>query len=237
MNELYITALGLGFAGSFHCLGMCGPIALAIQGGSTSGPRLVFDRLSYNLGRAFTYSLLGAFAGLIGQGLSWMVGYQVYLTLFLAVMMVCFGIFSVNPDRLLKLVPFLGEWFQFVRKQLGKHMRQAKWHTFFSIGILNGFLPCGLVYMAMMTALSTGDVFEGMGFMFAFGLGTIPMMFAVAVAGQFIETKVRNNVRKIYPILFLLMGGLLFLRAYKIHESSKALEGKEPTEQVEMKCH
>lgn len=236
MTELYLTALGLGFAGSFHCLGMCGPIALAIQGGKTSGAKLVVDRLLYNLGRAFTYGLLGAFAGLIGHGLSWLIGYQVYLTLFLAVMMIVFGVFTVNPDKLLKLIPFLGEWFQFVRKQLGKFMRQAKWHTFFSIGIMNGFLPCGLVYMAMLTALSTGSVTEGMGYMFAFGLGTIPMMFAVAIAGQFIETKVRNNVRKIYPVLFLAMGVLLLWRAYNIHQSSQGIDTK-PADQVEMKCH
>lgn len=236
MGELYLTALGLGFAGSFHCLGMCGPIALAIQGGNVSGPKVILDRLLYNLGRAFTYSLLGAFAGLIGHGLSWLVGYQVYLTLFLGMMMIAFGVFSVNPDKLLKLIPFLGDWFQFVRKQLGKFMRQAKWHTFFSIGVLNGFLPCGLVYMAMITALSTGNVTEGMGYMFAFGLGTIPMMFAVAVAGQFIETKVRNNVRKIYPVLFLAMGGLLLWRAYNIHQSSQEMKDK-PADQVEMKCH
>ncbi|ANQ51131.1 sulfite exporter TauE/SafE family protein [Flammeovirga sp. MY04] len=236
MNELYLTALGLGFAGSFHCLGMCGPIALAIQGGQTSGPKLFLDRLLYNLGRAITYGFLGAIAGLIGHGLSWLVGYQVYLTVFLAVMMIAFGIFTINPDKLLNMVPFLGGWFQWIRKQLGKFMRDAKWYNFFTIGVLNGFLPCGLVYMAMIAALSTGNAFEGMSYMIAFGMGTIPMMFGVAVAGQFLEAKVRSKVKKIYPVLFLAMGALLMMRAYNIHESSKELAEK-PMEQVEMKCH
>ncbi|WP_281613392.1 sulfite exporter TauE/SafE family protein [Flammeovirga sp. SubArs3] len=236
MNELYITALGMGFAGSFHCLGMCGPIALAIQGGKSQGPQQIFDRLLYNFGRATTYTLLGGFAGLLGQGLSWLVGYQVYLTAFLGVMMLAFGVFAVNPDKLLSFIPFLGGWFQFVRKQLGKFLRNAKWYNFFSIGIMNGFLPCGLVYMAMIAALSTSSISEGMSYMFMFGLGTIPMMFAVAVAGQFIETKVRNQVRRIYPVLFLAMGSLLLLRAYNIHQSSQQMTDK-PMEEVEMKCH
>lgn len=198
---------------------MCGPIAMALHKGGGSPLRLLSERLLYNLGRTATYTLLGLAAGGLGQALVWVVGYQVYLTALLGVGMLLMGLFSANPDRWLLRFPALGGLFTGVRKALGSWMRKAGLHTFFTIGLLNGFLPCGLVYVALGNAIAMGSFAEGARYMLAFGLGTLPLMFAAAVAGEYIQLRWRDAVRKLYPVVFALMGLLLCWRAYQIGTS------------------
>ncbi|MEN7546407.1 sulfite exporter TauE/SafE family protein [Rapidithrix thailandica] len=229
------TAFLLGMMGSFHCLGMCGPIALAIQGKTQNTWKLLIERLLYNLGRAFTYSLLGAIAGLIGQSLAFVLGYQLYITFLLGVFMLCVGLFAINPDHLLSRLPLIGSWMNWVRQQLGLYLKKAGFSTYFTIGMLNGFLPCGLVYMGLTGALASGNALNGMGYMFLFGLGTLPMMFSVAVAGKFVQLHIRNLVKKLYPVLFIAMGVFFMYRAWHIHQQSgQLLSGRNP--QQEMLC-
>jgi len=209
---MYISAFLLGFLGSFHCLGMCGPIALTLGGGQSFGIRLIFEKVAYNFGRAITYSVLGATAGLIGQGLVWVVGYQMYISILLGVVIMSIGIFAVNPDNLLAKVPAIGNWFKTLRNLFLKFLSKGGVHTFFTLGLLNGLLPCGLVYVGLVGALSTGTLLKGMTYMFVFGFGTMPMMLLAAVMGKFINVKFRNTIKKTYPLLFIVMGVFLIFR-------------------------
>lgn len=231
------TAFVLGFVGSFHCLGMCGPIAMALHGKDASKSKIVAERLLYNLGRALTYTLMGAFAGVLGKGLTWVVGYQVYLTVILGVLLVLIGVFSLNPEKFLLKIPLIGQWFTFVRKQLGQFMREAGWHSFFTIGLMNGFLPCGLVYMALVNAVAIGTVSGGATYMLMFGLGTLPLMLGVAIAGEFVNTNYRSYVKRLYPMVFVLMGGILLWRAYNVGTSSNITDKAVTSSEQEIICH
>ncbi|MEH0158514.1 sulfite exporter TauE/SafE family protein [Limibacter armeniacum] len=233
------TAFILGFVGSFHCLGMCGPIAMAMQGkqGNHNHWHTVLERLLYNLGRSVTYALLGGIAGLLGKSLVWLIGYQVYIAAILGVMLLLVGLFSVNPETFLMKIPVLGSWFGVVRKQLGKLLREAGLHNFFTIGLLNGFLPCGLVYMALVNAVAIGSMTQGMSYMLMFGIGTMPLMLSAALAGQFVSMNFRNHVKRLYPYVFVLMGGLLIFRAYNVGTSSNITDDMTLSNKTEMICH
>ncbi len=212
---MYWAALILGFFGSFHCLGMCGPIALALNGGQPPGGRVVVERVLYNLGRAVTYSLLGASAGLLGKGLVLVAGYHAYLSLVLGGGLVLVGLFAANPEKFLAKTPFVAGWFKALRTMLAGYLNKNGIQAFFMVGLLNGLLPCGLVYMGLVGAVATGGFFEGMAYMLVFGLGTFPAMLAVALAGSFFSLKSRGMVKKIYPALFVGLGIFLMLRGYQ----------------------
>ncbi len=213
---MYIAALLTGFLGSFHCLGMCGPIALALNGGQGVRWQAILERLLYNFGRAFTYALLGAIVGFLGQSLVWVVGYQVYISWVLGVFLILAGIFAIDPDRLLVKIPGMHSWLQQLRQMLGKYLNKGGKSTFFTLGVINGLLPCGLVYMGLAGALATGSLPDGMLYMFIFGLGTMPALLFVSFAGKFINKHLRGKMRKLYPVMFVALGLFIIFRASNI---------------------
>ncbi len=210
---MYIAALLTGFLGSFHCLGMCGPIALALNGGQGAQWKAILERILYNLGRACTYSILGAAVGLLGQSLIWITGYQVYISWVLGIFLILAGVFAIDPDRMLVKLPWMNQWLHQLRQLLSKYITKGGTQTFFTLGLLNGFLPCGLVYMGLAGALATGTLANGMLYMFIFGLGTMPAMLFVSVAGKFINKHLRGKMRKLYPIMFIALGFFIIFRA------------------------
>ncbi|GAA4827424.1 sulfite exporter TauE/SafE family protein [Algivirga pacifica] len=230
------TALLLGAVGSLHCVGMCGPLALAMQGKTTSWGQVVMERLAYNMGRTLTYMVLGALAGFLGHGLVWVVGYQVYITAVLGIMLLLIGVFSVNPERYVLKIPYLGSFFQSLRKSMGKFLRKTGIHNYFTTGILNGFLPCGLVYMAMFNAVALGNSWEGAMYMLMFGLGTTPLMLVVTIAGHSLKSKVAPILRKLYPAVFIIMGSMLVWRAYNIGTAETIANPIEANESG-VQCH
>ncbi|PWJ41004.1 sulfite exporter TauE/SafE family protein [Sediminitomix flava] len=210
------SAFILGLFGSFHCVGMCAPIALAIRGKNRQPFFLFTDKLLYNLGRITTYAFLGNIAGILGQSLVWIVGYQVYISALLGVGFILMGVFSSNPDQIINKVPFFKSFVKTIQNTMALKLQGASWDTHFFLGVLSGFLPCGLVYAALAAALTTSTALEGMAYMALFGLGTLPLMLLVSVAGQLISVQWRNRIRKIYPFLFILIGFVMIWRAYAI---------------------
>lgn len=208
------SAVLLGFFGSFHCAGMCGPIALALPTGGSSLWSRVGGKLLYNLGRVLTYSLMGAIIGFFGRALM-LVADQVYFSYALGVILILLGIFAVNLDKLVMRFGVLNRFYVWLQSVLGKLLGRRQASSLFVVGVLNGFLPCGLVYMALLGAVASGDQWSGMLYMAAFGLGTFPMMLGLSLAGNYLSMKWRNRIRKIYPILFVLMGILLIVRAWQ----------------------
>ncbi|MBN8621824.1 MAG: sulfite exporter TauE/SafE family protein [Flavobacteriales bacterium] len=212
---LIISAIGLGFASGFHCIGMCGPIALSMGLTKKQATNYYLQNLTYQFGRIFTYSLLGALLGIVGQGFE-MAGFQQYLTIAVGILLILMAIFSFGGNDFASKIPFLSKFLLKVKMNLGKLLQKADYRSRFTTGILNGFLPCGMVYMALTASLAAGGIWQGASFMALFGLGTLPFMFAVVLLGNLMTTAFRIKILKFVPVLMIVLGGLFILRGLEI---------------------
>lgn len=205
------TALALGFLGSLHCAGMCGPIAMALPRQSASRFYIAFNSLFYNLGRTFTYALIGLFFGLIGESLR-LAGWQSGLSVAMGILFVVFAFFAFDFEKRLLGFSFLNRFYGWIQVRLGAFLRTHAGRNAFFIGLLNGFLPCGLVYAAVFGAISAGSMLNSVLFMAFFGLGTIPLMFSIGFFGQWLSAKWRSRLRSLIPAFLTVVGLLLIAR-------------------------
>lgn len=213
--SILISAFVLGIMGSFHCAGMCGPIAIALplHGNSVGGK--IFGGTLYNLGRTITYGIMGALFGLLGQGVA-MIGFQQKISIIMGALM----IISVLFPRLFKNQYSMSEsWFSVVGKlksSIGNMFSIRSYPSLFFIGMLNGLLPCGLVYMAIAGAIGTGSVGLGTLYMILFGLGTIPMLLGISLAGNLLSLAVRKRINKLIPVMVVVVGIFFILRGLSL---------------------
>ncbi|CAM2782420.1 sulfite exporter TauE/SafE family protein [Chryseobacterium flavum] len=212
---LIISAVALGFASGFHCIGMCGPIALSMGLTKKQAANFYLQNLTYQFGRIFTYSLLGALLGIIGQGFE-MAGFQKYLTIIAGVLLIIMALFSFGGKDFASKLPFLSKFLYTVKSNLGRLLQKADYRSRFSTGILNGFLPCGMVYMALTASLAGGGIWQGALYMALFGLGTLPFMFAVVLVGNLMNQAFRIKVLKAVPVIMIILGGLFILRGLEL---------------------
>lgn len=212
---LLISALTIGFLGSFHCVGMCGPIALVLPKGNGSKTKILFGRLYYNLGRVVTYMLLGIIVGFIGYAFA-VKGFQSELSVIAGIIIILFVLFANGSKHSANFTGFIGKFTAKLKQQFKKLFGNGSPLSLFSIGMLNGLLPCGFVYLALAAALATGTLTGGMIYMGLFGLGTIPTMLAVSIAGHLIGTGFQKYMRKASPIIAIALALLL------IHRGSEA---------------
>ena len=212
---ILLSALVLGLMGSFHCAGMCGPIAIALPLHGNTIPQKIFGGTLYNLGRTLTYGVMGAIFGLLGQGVE-MIGFQQKISIIMGVIMILSVIFpslfrnQYNMDK---------SWFSLVgklKKSIGKLFSVRSFSSLFFIGLLNGLLPCGLVYMAIAGAIGTGEVVLGSLYMIMFGLGTIPMMLSIAIAGNILSAAIRRKINRLIPVLVVVVGIFFILRGLSL---------------------
>ena len=208
------TALLMGFLGSFHCVGMCGPIALAIPRGHASSSRYLTGRLLYNLGRTTTYTLLGVMMGLFGEGIQFL-GWQQGLSIGLGMALLTMLLFQRWESYLIQL-PLIARALLWLRQNLGKSLQNPNLPTLFNVGILNGFLPCGFVYMALAGALSMGDLWMGVGFMAFFGLGTNPAMMGLSILKYQLPKQKLLRWQPILQGISLVIVGLLIVRGLNL---------------------
>jgi len=204
----------IGIMGSFHCLGMCGPIALALPIHHLDKYKQISYTLLYNIGRVVSYSLLGLLFGLIGKSL--FIGkYQQAFSITVGIL-ILLGAFAPKFFSLFKLKS-LDNYSKYIRSNLSKLFKKEKTKSvYFLIGIFNGLLPCGLVYFALASALISGSVLNSVAFMSMFGVATIPMMFSVSYFGKFISQKFRVTVNKLVPYFIAIMAILLVLRGLNL---------------------
>lgn len=203
------TAFSIGLVGSLHCVGMCGPIALALPYSGQSKWAMLGRILLYQFGRIATYAALGLMIGLIGKGV-FLAGFQAQLSIGLGIILLVAALFSINIESKLLRVPVIFRLNNWTKKKMGAYLGQSKPQSFAVIGLLNGLLPCGLVYMAIVGALASETIWYSAAYMVLFGLGTLPLMLATSLAGQFIKLKWRNRLRRIVPV-FLVAFALLFI--------------------------
>lgn len=215
LSEIIGIAFAMGLVGSLHCIGMCGPLAMAFpMGNRTSGGRL-FGGVLYNLGRIFTYSILGFLLGLMGD---FFITPKIQSTVSIA-----FGtsilLYLLLPSRFKKQVskkPPAQGFFLSLRKQLGNLLSSGTNTSFFGIGLLNGLLPCGMIYLALTSSFITGNAINGSFFMAAFGFGTFPAMLGVVFFGSYLNQQVRISFRKAIPVFLACMATLLVLRGLNL---------------------
>ncbi|HZR18059.1 MAG TPA: sulfite exporter TauE/SafE family protein [Verrucomicrobiae bacterium] len=203
----FFAAIFLGLVGSLHCAGMCGPLALALP--ATGRTRLGFlsGRLAYNLGRIITYCLLGVIFGLLGRTLV-LAGIQRWVSIALGVLLII-GLFSSRKLAVWRPVIILVEKLKFRMTNL---LRRRSFVSLLSLGVLNGFLPCGLVYVACAGAVATGGLVSGVEYMAGFGLGTVPLMLGIGLSGHLFPMALRLQLRKAIPVSVFLLASLLILR-------------------------
>jgi uncharacterized protein len=209
------TGLLFGFLGSFHCIGMCGPMALALPA-SRSGWGFILSRLAYNFGRIVSYSILGLLIGVFGQGLQ-LAGLQQTISVFSGILILVFLFFPSRTTS--KVSSFLGiSKFVFkVKQQLGSFLKTRTVGGFAVIGLMNGLLPCGFVYLALAASISTPSVFESSLYMALFGFGTVPAMLLLAFSGKMVSMRFRGFINRAIPYAACVIAILFILRGLSLN--------------------
>lgn len=205
----------MGFIGSFHCVGMCGPIALALPLNRQNTFTRIFSGLLYNTGRVLTYATLGMLFGLLGKGFI-IAGYQQVLSIALGSIILLFAFFPQKYAGRFSVTRYAFAFVSQVKTALGNLFKQKSYSAIFSIGVLNGLLPCGLVYLGVAGAIATGMPIKGALFMAAFGLGTLPAMLAVSIFSNLVSSHFRSRIKKAVPVFVVAMAGLLILRGLNL---------------------
>ena len=209
-NEL---AFFIGLFGSIHCIGMCGPLAFAVPVIGNKWWMIVIDRILYNFGRIVTYTLLGLLIGFIGKQL-WIYGLQQFISVISGVLIVLaaagriFKLHTTNSRLVSRLfIP--------VNKLLAYALKHHDGH--FVVGLINGLLPCGFVYLALAGAIDMPSPSASAQYMFWFGVGTFPLMLIATVGSGFITPLLRKKVNKAIPYLMLALGLWFIIRGFDIN--------------------
>ena len=204
-----------GILGSFHCVGMCGPIALALPVGRGTGLSFAAGRLLYNLGRIITYTALGALAGLLGKSLQLAV-FQQTLSVISGILILMVVVLPVALLGKFQNLTGFGNVIALLKKAIGHYFGRASAWSLGMVGILNGFLPCGFVYFALAGAISMTSVPDAMLYMFLFGLGTFPLMFILSLSGKIIQPRLRFFFNRSVPYVAGLLALLFILRGLNL---------------------
>ncbi|MEO5998225.1 MAG: sulfite exporter TauE/SafE family protein [Chitinophagaceae bacterium] len=205
-----IAGFSLGLIGSVHCIGMCGPIAISIPVSHLSPINRNVSLLVYNLGRTITYALLGLIFGFFGQAIS-LAGFQQMLSVFLGVF-ILFTVFVHYSQQKLFQPAFIKCFHQWVQSTISNLLKSSSRFGYLSLGMVNGLLPCGMVYIALAAALNYKDSIRGTFFMTMFGLGTIPLMITFSLFGFVVSLPVRNKIKKHLPLISVFIGLLFIFR-------------------------
>ncbi|MEW7289995.1 sulfite exporter TauE/SafE family protein [Aquimarina sp. 2304DJ70-9] len=233
---MLVSAIILGLLGSFHCIGMCGPIAFMLPVGRSNSTQKFFQIFLYHFGRLLAYCIIGLFFGMIGKSLN-IFGLQQTLSIVVGIVMI---ILILIPHQTLNRYNFSKPIYKIISKvknALGIALKKKTPDTFLTIGFLNGFLPCGLVYMAVFGAIASSHILEGGLYMLFFGLGTIPLMTTAVYAGNFLTVKTRKHIQKAIPVFIVIIGVLFIVRGMGL--GIPYLSPKPVTELVsaDFECH
>jgi len=215
MNIYEAIAAGfvIGLMGSIHCIGMCGPLALGVVGLESNPKKKLHAALQYNFGRAASYTAMGALLGLIGKQFS-LAGFQQYLSIVCGILILLIFLY---PYLIKNRISFLQGWNQKIQGLLSAQYTKKQSPFFhFELGLINAWLPCGLVYLALATALASGNFIASSTIMFLFGLGTIPLMLSLQLLGNYINLQWRQKLTKAIPVFILLSSSLLILRGMNL---------------------
>ncbi|MGV6947179.1 sulfite exporter TauE/SafE family protein [Sphingobacterium kyonggiense] len=205
----HYLAFFMGLLGSIHCAVMCGPLLLAVQAGQGITWKTTFNKLLYQFGRILTYGLIGLFLGLLGNVAS-LQGWQQGFSLVTGILLFAIGLFYMFGKSSSKLAAIQTKAIQPFAKFMGRWLYRPGGS--FVAGVLNGILPCGMVYMALASAVNADSIWNSFYFMLLFGLGTLPLLLVFSFAGNFPKRIFKKGFSTVLPILFILMGVWFILR-------------------------
>ena len=212
METIWIgSAILMGLIANLHCLGMCGPIAMVVPFKKSSKPARVLSILVYNAGRIMTYACIGAVFGLLGKGIVLM-GMQQNISIILGTIIILSVLAPSLFQRFSQADSKVFSWVGKVKSSFQKQFSKTSYTALFTMGALNGMLPCGLVYMAAAGSLITGTWYYGMLYMTLFGIGTIPIMLAIPLLGELLKPSLRQRFNKIIPAFMFAFGVLMIVR-------------------------
>jgi len=222
MNTIdWFFIISTAFLGSFgHCVGMCGGIVIAYTStkiaDKASKARQSLSHLLYSFGRITTYVVLGASFGYLGgvavfnntaNGILWIVA---------GIAMVLSGLSLLGKTKFLTLIEHSFSSSNWYKESFRKLLRSQTYLSFFMLGMLNGLLPCGLVYSFGIMSASSASPLYGALIMFVFGLSTIPAMFSLGFfIGFFKQSSFRNIMIRLTAISILLYGVYTLYNGYR----------------------
>lgn len=212
MNFPILIGFIIGLQATLHCVGMCGPLALAAPIDRSQKKRALWGSLTYNLGRISSYTYLGFLLGLLGIGSTWIYTMQV-LSILSGLFFLATAIFGSMESWLgiRQLTSKIGQFNARLFPAIKKMPRALRPYLF---GVLNGLLPCGMVYLALIYALSCANLVDSVLSMFFFGLGTLPVMFFIPLIGQ--QRFYQVFPRPTQKIILGIIGLLLILRGLNL---------------------
>ncbi len=190
---------------------MCGPIAMMLPVDRNNLAKKTSQIITYHLGRLAAYAAIGLVFGLLGRGL-FLAGMQQKLSVIIGVAMIAI---ILIPEKVFAKYNFSKPVFQLISKiksTLGSQFKNKSYKSLFTIGLLNGFLPCGMVYVALFGAIATQSATLGVLYMVLFGLGTVPIMSSVVYLNSFLTIPVRNKIQKFIPYVAVIIGILFIFR-------------------------
>ena len=212
---ILIAGFTVGAAGSLHCVGMCGPLSLALPVHHLSKGKKFFSLLLYQFGRIITYSTIGLLFGLAGRRI-YIAGYQQWFSVSMGFVVLSMAALYFISKKTVHL-SFLNRFYLLVQGMVVRILKSStNQFSFLLLGMANGLLPCGMVYIALATTLSFTEISQSVLFMAMFGAGTLPAMMLVGYAGQLVKPEYRIALRRLVPVFISLMGAVLILRGMNL---------------------
>ena len=216
LNAIFEIGFLMGLIGSVHCIGMCGPLVMALPIAQQTNFQKWQSILLYHAGKISSYTILGILLGLFGSQLP-LYGVQENLSIVMGSIMLLYVVyvFVIKP----KFIPIFLQFnlqYTFIVKKMGQLFKSKHRVVFYFIGILNGLLPCGMIYVALTSALATQDILQGGLIMTFFGIGTMPALIMVAIGGQYFGINIRKKIQNLLPIFIFTVGVLLILRGMNL---------------------
>lgn len=233
---MLLSAIILGLMGSLHCVGMCGPIAFMLPVNRTNNLKKFSQIFIYHFGRLLAYGIIGLIFGLLGKGL-YVFGMQQKLSIAIGVLMIIVVLIPYKTFSRYNLSKPVYKLISKVKNRLGQELKKKTPDTFLTIGFLNGFLPCGLVYMALFGAIAMGSALEGSLYMMLFGLGTVPLMTTAIYFSGMLKGGLRQKVQKAIPVFVIIVGALFIIRGLGLGIPYLSPEPILDVVTTEIECH
>lgn len=218
------SAFMIGLAGSLHCMGMCGPISMLLPGDKTKRGRYILGRVVYNSGRIFTYSLLGLLVGLVGEQIALFTSQKALFIIVGSLILLAF-ILPARWRQSLDLLPYISRLNNFVKSSLSFFYKKHSLFAQLVFGVLNGLLPCGLVYAALSGAFLMSEAWESVLFMALFGLGTLPMMLGFAFLGNSIRKLISFQPKILYTCSYIILAIWLIFKGVSLPANQLSASG------------
>ena len=216
MNAVFEIGFFMGLIGSVHCIGMCGPLVMALPIAHQTNFQKWQSIFLYHAGKITSYTMLGILLGLFGSQLP-LYGVQENLSIVMGSIMLLYVIyvFVIKAKRAPQFLQF-NILYKIIIKRMGVLFKSKNRTVFYLIGLLNGLLPCGMIYVALTSAIATQNIMQGGVIMAFFGLGTMPALIMVAIGGQYFGIVFRKKIQSLLPVIIFSMGVLLILRGMNL---------------------